>query len=302
MKVVEILQRNEFSVSFEFFPPKTAASSEALKHHIQQLLPLSPSFVSVTYGAGGTTQQLTKELVLQLQNESKLCIVSHLTCVGHSRDQLHQLLSEYRDAGIRNLMVLRGDPPKDSKEFIAPKDGFAYAADLLAYIKKHFPEFCCGVAGYPEGHPETPNRLQEMEYLKKKVDAGADYICTQLFFDNHAFYDFCERCEIAGIDLPILPGIMPVSSISGLKRMAELSGGSNFPAALLRSLQRADSEEGVRHAGIHWATEQVRDLIDHKVRGVHFYTLNQSQATIDIYKNLGIKNSASIKKPVFFSL
>ena len=302
MKVVDILNKNEFSASFEFFPPKTEESSRKLYENIKELLPLDPSFVSVTYGAGGTTQQLTKDLVLKLQKETQLCIVSHLTCVGHSQEEIHSLLADYQEAGIENLMVLRGDPPKGQEKFIAHEKGFSYAADLLAYIKKHFPEFACGVAAYPEGHPETPNRLKEMDYLKAKVDQGADYICTQLFFDNNAFYDFCERCEIAGIDIPIIAGIMPITSLSGLKRMADLSGGSNFPASLLRSLKRADSEDGVSRVGIHWATEQVRDLIDNKVKGVHFYTLNQSKSTVEIYKNLGIKSSGSLKKPVFFSL
>ncbi len=302
MKVTDILKKNEFSASFEFFPPKTSESSEALFNNIKDLLPLGPSFVSVTYGAGGTKQELTKNLVLKLRKDTNLCIVSHLTCVGHSQEEIHQLLENYNSADIKNLMVLRGDPPKGQNKFVAHDGGFEYAADLLGYIKKHFPDFDCGVAAYPEGHPETPNRLKEMDYLKAKVDQGADYICTQLFFDNNAFYDFCERCEIAGIKIPIVAGIMPISSLKGLKRMADLSGGSNFPAPLLRALNRADSEDGVSRVGIHWASEQVRDLVDNKVKGVHFYTLNQSKATVEIYKNLGIKNSGSLKKPSFFSL
>lgn len=288
MKVVDILTQNEFSASFEFFPPKNEESSKNLYNSIQELLPLCPAHVSVTYGAGGTTQQLTKELILKLKRESEVTMVSHLTCVGHSKEDIHTLLEDYQKNGIENLMVLRGDPPKGQEKFIAHENGFSYASELLAYIKKHFPEFGCGVAGYPEGHPETPNRLIEMDHLKQKVDQGADYICTQLFFDNNDFYDFSERCEIAGIRVPIIAGIMPVTSLSGLKRMAELSGGTRFPARLLKALERAESKEGVEKVGIHWATNQVRDLIDNKVKGVHFYTLNQSKATVEIYKNLGV--------------
>lgn len=302
MKVVDILEKNDFSASFEFFPPKTEEASGRLYTSIKELLPLKPGHVSVTYGAGGTTQKLTKDLVMKLQNETELCIVSHLTCVGHTKEEIHALLEDYQAANIKNLMVLRGDPPKGQDRFVATEGGFGYATELLAYIKKHFPDFGCGVAAYPEGHPETPNRLKEMDYLKEKVDQGADYICTQLFFDNNSFYDFRERCEVAGINIPIIAGIMPVTSVSGLKRMAELSGGTNFPARLLKAIHRADSKEGVQRVGIHWATEQVRDLIDNNVKGVHFYTLNQSNATIEIYKNLGVKDSSAFKSTSFFTL
>ncbi|MCL4694806.1 MAG: methylenetetrahydrofolate reductase, partial [Candidatus Hydrogenedentes bacterium] len=155
--------------------------------------------------------------------------------------------------------------------------------------------FGIGVAGFPEGHPDTPNRLMEMDHLKAKVDAGADYICTQLFFDNRDFYDFCERCELSGIRVPIVAGIMPVTTAAGMKRMAELSAGSRFPAALLRALNRCgDDPEAVRRVGIHWATEQCRDLLDHRVRGIHFYTLNKSDATRQIYLSLGLRDSESL--------
>jgi methylenetetrahydrofolate reductase (NADPH) len=158
----------------------------------------------------------------------------------------------------------------------------------VAFIRKHYPQLGIGVAGYPEGHPETPNRLLEMEYLKAKVDAGADYICTQLFFDNNEFYDFCERCELAGIRVPIVAGIAPVTSIQLMRRMAEVSAGTRFPARFIKALQRAENEEGMSKVGVHWATEQVRDLIDHNVRGIHLYTLNKSGATRQIYDSLGV--------------
>ena len=173
-----------------------------------------------------------------------------------------------------------------------------YAGELVAFIKKYFPALGVGVAGFPEGHPDTPNRLKEMEYLKLKVDQGADYVCTQLFFDNNDFFDFCERAQLAGIRVPIIAGIMPVTSRKGLARMANLALGAHFPAKLLRALSRAENDEYVEKVGVHWATEQVRDLIDHNVRGVHFYTLNKSKATLKIYETLGVKNSESFKTQI----
>lgn len=301
MKVVDLIQQKDFSASFEFFPPKTEQGSENLFQNIKNLMPLNPSYVSVTYGAGGSTQELTHELILRLQKETQLCIVSHLTCVGHTKEQFHEILEKYNKSGIENILALRGDPPLGQTQFKATEGGFNYASDMVAYIKKNFPNMGIGVAGFPEGHPETPNRLKEMEYLKAKVDAGADYICTQLFFSNKDYYDFCERCEIMGIHVPIIAGIMPITSKSGLKRMADLAGGANFPAPLLKALARAQDDEGIAKVGIHWATEQVRDLIDNKVKGIHFYTLNQSLATVEICKALGINDSQQINhSPKFF--
>ncbi len=294
MHIAEILKRNEISLSFEFFPPKSEKSNDELFNSISNLTPLMPSFVSVTYGAGGATRQFTHDLLLKLKKQTNLTIVSHLTCVGHSKEEILKILEQYEQAEIRNIMVLRGDPPKENREGLFRSDGFRYAYQMVEFIKKHFPQMGIGVAGFPEGHPETPNRLLELDYLKKKVDAGADYICTQLFFDNRDFYDFCERCEIIGIKVPIIAGIMPITSISGMSRMAELALGSRFPAKLLRSLNRADGDEYVKKVGIHWASEQVRDLIDNKVRGIHFYTLNKSTATKTIYESVGLKSSQSL--------
>jgi methylenetetrahydrofolate reductase (NADPH) len=294
--IADVLQANKPALSFEFFPPKTPEGSEALFQTIAELKPLEPAYVSVTYGAGGSTRELTHDLVVRLSRELGLTIVSHLTCVGASKDEIRQILERYQESGIRNILALRGDPPREAAGVFKPHpDGFRYAAELVAFIKKHFPEMGIGVAGFPEGHPETPNRLKEIEYLKAKVDAGADYICTQLFFDNRDFYDYCERCELAGIRVPIIAGIMPITSRKNMQRMAELSLGSRFPAKLLRALARAEDDEYAENVGIHWATEQVRDLIDHGVAGVHFYTLNKSRATIRIYQSLGIKRSTALR-------
>src|SRR5262245_29435227 len=208
MHLSDILTKDKVHFSFEFFPPKTVEASHTLFETISDLSPLQPSFVSVTYGAGGSTRELTQNLVVRLKEETPLNVVAHLTAVGESREGIKSQLEKYAAAGIRNVFALRGDPPKGSPSFTPVADGFRYAAEIVSFIKKNFPHFGIGVAGFPEGHPETPNRLQEMDYLKAKVDAGADCICTQLFFDNRDFYDFCERCELAGIKIPILAGIL----------------------------------------------------------------------------------------------
>ncbi len=294
MHISEILKKNRMSFSFEFFPPKDQLASNLLFTSISELIPLEPAYVSVTYGAGGSTQELTHDLVIRLQNETKLTVVSHLTCIGASKEEIHAILSDYDKNNISNIMVLRGDPPKGSMSPVYHPDGFKHAAELVAFIRKHFPHMGIGVAGFPEGHPETPNRLTEIDYLKAKVDEGADYICTQLFFDNRDFYDFCERCQIAGIKIPILAGIMPITTRKGMTRMADLALGTRYPARLLRALYRAETDEYFEKVGIHWATEQVRDLIDNGVEGIHFYTLNRSKATLQIYDSLGVTNSSGL--------
>lgn len=308
MHITDIFQQSSPTFSFEFFPPKTPESSDRLYHAIRELEPLKPSFVSVTYGAGGSTRDLTHDLVVRIKLELDITTVPHLTCVCHSEADIRAILQRYAEHGISNILALGGDPPRDLQNYNKADDAFQHAADLVRFIKqfngsgKH-PDptgrgFGIGVAGFPEGHPATPNRLKEMDYLKQKVDAGADYICTQLFFDNHDFYDFRERCELSGIKVPIIAGIMPITSAKGMLRMADLSAGSRYPAPLLRSIQRAgDDAEAIKRVGIHWATEQCRDLLDHHVAGIHFYTLNQSDATRQIFQYLGASDSAALRQP-----
>lgn len=300
MHISDIFAQSPTTFSFEFFPPKTADGAGKLFESIAQLEPCQPAFVSVTYGAGGTTREVTHDLVVRLKQETTLDPVPHFTCVCHSEGEIEEILERYAAAGVSNILALRGDPPRDRVDYDRSADAFQHAADLVAFIRKFNDRgvhadrrgFGIGVAGFPEGHPLTPNRLVEMDYLKAKVDAGADYICTQLFFDNHHFYDFCERCELAGIRIPIIAGIMPITTNQGMRRMAELSGGSVFPAKLLKALARAgDDAEAVRRVGISYATTQCADLLDNGVRGIHFYTLNQSSATREIYANLGLKTS-----------
>ena len=290
MQIRDLLRQQQPCFSFEFFPPRTREGAEQLYKTMVDLVLLRPSYVSVTYGAGGSTRELTHGLIIRIHEHTGLTVVSHMTCVGSTKADIGEILREYQEHGIDNIMALRGDPPKGETSFRQPEGGFAHAGDLVAFVRGSFPTMGIGVAGFPEGHAETPNRLIEMDYLKAKVDAGADYICTQLFFDNRDFYDFCERCEIAGITVPIIAGIMPVASLKGMQRMAELALGARFPARLIKSLVRAKDDEYVERVGIHWATEQVRDLIDHGVKGVHFYTLNRSKATLTIYETLGLKH------------
>ncbi len=298
MLVKSILNNTGPTFSFEFFPPRNDAAWEHLFHTISDLTPLKPSWVSVTYGAGGSTRENTHQLVMRIKRETDLTVVSHLTCVESTQEDILKILTRYTDNGIENILALRGDPPVGFCTWSAPPNGFAHASDLVTFIKKHFPFISIGVAGFPEGHPETPNRLKEIDYLKAKVDSGADYIITQLFFDNRDFYDFCERCDLAGINIPIIAGIMPIITKNGMIRMAELAAGARFPARLMRAVNQAESTEVIEKIGIEWATNQVRDLIENKVRGVHFYTLNNAYATLGIYKALGVKDSSQIGPPL----
>jgi methylenetetrahydrofolate reductase (NADPH) len=297
MHICDTLARDETTFSFEFFPPKTEKTWESLYATITDLEELNPSFVSVTYGAGGSTREMTHDLVLRIKTESKLTTVPHLTCVCHQEHEIREILERYAAAGVGNILALGGDVPADRGDWDKSQDAFQHASDLVEFIKKFNAEglhpdsrgFGIGVAGFPEGHPATPNRLVEMDHLKAKVDVGADYIVTQLFFDNHDFYDFRDRCELAGITVPIIAGLMPINSVSGMKRMAELAAGARFPASLMRAVDRcADDAAAVERVGTHWATEQCRDLLDHRVRGIHFYTLNKSSATRQIYETLGL--------------
>ncbi len=272
--------------SFEFFPPKKDEDWEKLFDTIAALSPLNPSYVSVTYGAGGSTRSRTHDLVTRIQKQTGLTVVSHLTCICSTVEETGAILQNYLDNGINNVLALRGDKPAGTATLEEAIKDFPHAIDLVRFIKKNFPAIGVGVAGFPEGHPETPNRLQEIDYLKAKVDAGADYIVTQLFFDNRDFFDFAERCVIAGITVPIIPGIMPITTRKGMIRMSELSLGSRFPAPLMKKVLDAPNDAEVAAIGIDWATRQVQELIDNHIRGIHFYTLNMADATLKIFRNI----------------
>lgn len=287
MLVKEILESATKPVfSFEFFPPKKTADWEKLFHTISELIPFNPSYVSVTYGAGGSTRSRTHDLVTKIQRETGLTVVSHLTCICSGKEEMHHILEDYRKQGITNVLALRGDLPPGSLSYEEATKDFRHAIDLVRFIVENFPDIGIGVAGFPEGHPQTPNRLHEIEYLKAKVDQGADYIVTQLFFDNRDFYDFVGRCSLAGINVPIIPGIMPVTTKKGLIRMSELALGARIPAPLLEKVLDAPNDEEVTKIGTEWATRQVRNLIDNHIKGIHFYTLNNAEATREIFQNI----------------
>ena len=284
----KILDGQNTSLSFEFFPPKTEKGWDNLLLNIEKLMPLQPSSVSVTYGAGGSTRSQTNELVMRIHEQSNVPVVPHQTCVAATRSEVRAIMQNYQDAGVYNVLALRGDPPAGEVNWHPPADGFKYAIDLVKFIREEFPRTSIGVAGFPEGHPEMPNRLLEIQYLKEKVDAGADYIVTQLFFDNRDFYDFCGRCRLAGIEVPIIAGIMPLRNRKGMERMAELAAGARFPLELLRKVAEAPDDAAVEQVGLDWATAQVRDLLENKVSGVHFYTLNSAEPTLEIFSRLGL--------------
>jgi methylenetetrahydrofolate reductase (NADPH) len=295
MHILDILETQHSTFSFEFFPPRTEEASNTLFQTLRSLERLKPSFVSVTYGAGGTTRQLTHDLVVRIQQTSALTAVPHLTCVGHSEAEIQEVLERYAAAGVSNVLALGGDPPRDQPNYDRSRDAFRHATDLVRFISAFNTRGVhsdprgvgVGVAAFPDGHPSTPNRLREMDYLKAKIDAGANYICTQMFFDNRDFHDFRERCALAGIHVPIIAGIMPITSLPGMQRMAELAAGVRFPASLLRQVhQHANDPAEIEKIGVAWATEQCRELLESSVRGIHFYTLNRSKATLQIYANL----------------
>ncbi len=282
MLVKDLLTTDQTLFSFEFFPPKKDDDWDKLFKNIKQLIPLNPAYVSVTYGAGGSTRDKTHDLVVRIHKDIQIPVVSHLTCVGSSETEIEDILKEYDSHGIHNILALRGDPPKGSSEFVKPENGFEHATDLVRFIKQKFPHMGIGVAGFPEGHPQTTNRLAEIDHLKEKVNAGADYIVTQLFFDNRDFFDFAERCQLAGITVPIIAGIMPITTRKGMSRMAELSPGTRFPAPLLKGVMASETENDVTQFGIEWASNQVQELVENKVPGVHLYTLNNSRPTLKI--------------------
>ncbi|MAY73440.1 MAG: methylenetetrahydrofolate reductase [NAD(P)H] [Phycisphaerae bacterium] len=305
MHIRDIFRTRRTTVSFEFFPPKTEQAAQDLYANIAELEELKPSFVSVTYGAGGSTRELTHDLVTRLKRETTLDPTPHLTSVCHNEAEIGKILERYAEAGISNVLALRGDPPAGMDDYNPDDDAFKYASNLVAFIRKFndsgsHPDpkgFGIAVAGFPEGHPATPNRLNELDYLKAKVDTGADYIVTQLFFDNRDFYDFRERCELAGINIPIIAGIMPITSAKGMRRMGDLAAGARFPAPLLRAIRRTGEDpEAVKRVGVHWATQQCFDLLDHGVSGIHLYTLNKSKGTQEIYKALGVSDSRALTR------
>ncbi|MDA0263378.1 MAG: methylenetetrahydrofolate reductase [NAD(P)H] [Chloroflexi bacterium] len=286
MKIKEILAKTR-PVSFEFFPPRSADGIPDVLEAISELAIYSPDFVSVTYGAGGSTQAFTEEITLQAKNDLGVEVMAHLTCVGQNQEELDRVLARLEAAGVENIIALRGDPPRGSTEFVAVEGGFRHASDLLKHVKSNY-EFGVAAACYPEGHTESVDLTADLEYVKKKVDLGADFLVTQLFYDNQYYFDFVDRARAAGIQVPIVPGVLPVLNSAQVRRFTSLSG-SNIPPQLDVLLDKyADNENSARDMGVEYATEQVRGLWDAGVPGVHFYVLNRSYSVSRILDNLQI--------------
>ncbi len=291
MRIDRILSPGQLTVSFEFFPPKTDAGFQSLFQTIDDLKAIKPSYVSVTYGAGGSTREKTVNLVERIQRELGIRSMAHLTCVGHTADEIGSILDDLWKAGIRNVLALRGDPPAGQSQFVATAGGFANADELVKYTADRH-DFCIGVAGYPEGHPQCLNKTRDLEHLKRKVDNGAAFIVTQLFFDNTDFYRFRDAARGMGIQAPIVAGLMPILNVAQIKRFISMCG-AKIPQPLLLKLEALERDpEAVYSAGVDYATVQSNDLLANGVDGIHFYTLNKSKATVQICKSLKMPHVA----------
>ena len=278
MRIRELLSCGRPSISFEFFPPKDQAGFDRLRETIASLRDLQPTYVSVTYGAGGRTREKTLDIVSRLRDDYGIEAMAHLTCVGASRDELRAVLQTLRDAGVENVLALRGDPPRGSDRFEPHPDGFAFASELVAFARSDF-GFCLGGACYPEGHVEATNLEEDLAHLKYKVEAGCEYLITQLFFDNQMYFDFVARARAIGIGVPILPGIMPITNVAQVERFTKMCGAS-IPEPLMDELRRLkDDHDAVLALGVAHATAQCLELLQRGAPGIHFYTLNKSPAT-----------------------
>ncbi len=283
MRIRDRLDQQLPTLSFEFFPPKDEIGFWDLYRTIESLRPLKPDYVSVTCGAGGTTRRKTFDLVVRIKNDINIEAVAHVTCLGMTRGEIGAATDELRADGIENVLALRGDPPEGKSAFTPTPGGFAHASDLVAFIHDRC-DLCIGAACHPEGHPEAPSLERDLDNLKRKVDAGVSFLISQLFFDNDLFHSFRERACRAGIDVPILAGIMPILSVNQVKRFTQMCGAT-VPKELLRKIESVeDDAEAVRHIGMYHATQQCLSLLEQGVAGIHFYTLNRSTATRAIYQ------------------
>ena len=287
MRITDMLrfaaERGEPVFSFEFFPPKNDAGVDALFDTLRALRPLGPTYVSVTWGAGGSTRGRTLEMVTRIKRETEIEAMAHLTCVGASKKELEELIAVVCDAGITNVLALRGDPPRGQREFIAHPEGLAHASELVTLARevseKRGVHLCIGGACYPEGHLETRDLAQDLRNCKLKVDAGADFLITQLFFDNRRYFDFVGRARAAGIEVPILPGIMPVTTVEQIQRITSMSG-AHMPSGLSAALRAREGDpEAALQLGVAYAALQCAELLRQGAPGIHFYTLNRSPAT-----------------------
>lgn len=269
---------SRLTVSFELFPPKSEAAEKLMMDHIRQLSQFEPAFLTCTYGAGGSTRDKTLDICTHIKDSFSLPVASHLTVVNSTVDELRAYLNDAKSRGVDYIVALRGDPPKGQESFTAVDGGFSYANELVELIRAEFPDFGILVAGYPETHQEAPSADIDLENLKRKVDAGADVIVTQLFYNNDDFYRFVDACRSLGIEHPIIPGILPVTNLNQIKRLSKMCG-AGLPADLVAELERHDDRDWQFQVGVDFAIRQVQELIDQRVQGMHFYVLNKSPAT-----------------------
>ena len=279
----DLLAQGRPIISVEFFPPKDESGGEQIIHAAKEIREhLHPDFVSITYGAGGSTRERTLRYAEILKDTYGLQVMPHLTCVGSSREALLEIIRCYQESGFCNIMALRGDPPGGEREFIPHPDGLPYACDLVSLIRSNFPGFSIGVAGYPEVHPEAPSPEKDLEFLKQKVDAGASFVTTQLFYDNQSFLRFLDLCRKQGIHVPIIPGLMPLRSARQAHRFCQ-----NIPPQLQTALEQADGDNAAIHEiGIDWCYRQIAELMDHGIRAFHLYIMNRSGMALEVIKRL----------------
>lgn len=280
MKIRDLFESGRPTFSFEFFPPKTPEGTDALERAIRDLAELEPSFVSVTYGAGGSTRHSTLELVARIQRELGITAMAHLTCVESSLDEIGRIVDGFVARGVENVLALRGDPPAGQTTFVRPADGCGNAAELVAFIRRrHGQGLCLGSASYPEKHPESSSDTDDIGFLSDKVKAGLDFLVTQLFFDNRRYFAHVERARAAGVTCPIVPGIMPITNVAQIERFTKRCGASIPPALHAELDKRRDDPLAVAQLGVAHATAQCIDLLRGGAPGIHFFTLNQSAAT-----------------------
>ena len=289
MRIDQILAGSEEPVfSFEFFPPKSEEGEATLQETLRTLRALEPSFVSVTYGAGGSTRERTVELTKWIKRELGIEAMAHLSCVGTTHEELIEILDQVRASGIENVLALRGDPPRGETEWRPTPGGLSYSTELAQLISDRY-DFCVGAACFPEVHPEAPDLAHDIRFLKEKIAAGARFLITQLFFDNELYFDFVAEVRAAGIELPIVPGIIPITNLQQIKRFTSLCGASIPPALLAQLELRADDPDAVRQLGVAYACLQCADLLRRGAPGIHFYTLNRSPATRAIVSALRLQ-------------
>lgn len=286
MTLSTVYGSGKFGLSFELFPPKTTQGITNLFQHVARLVEFKPAFITCTYGAGGSTQELTLEIVSRVHREFQLPVATHLTCVGCTVDQLRAYLKTALATGVNNVVALRGDPPRGETAFRPVEGGLRFANELVTLIRSEFPEFGIAVAGYPEKHQEAPDADIDLANLKRKTDAGADVVVTQLFYNNDDFYRFRDRCEQIGIRQPIVPGLLPVTNFAQIQRITSLCG-AKLPAHFVSALELAGDDAAAQfRAGVDFATRQTQDLLDSGVPGIHFYVLNRSEAAAEVLQNV----------------